>query len=120
MDKSKLLTRQALRADVTGQVCAMVEGEMLRKSVSAAKHFLRKPPAICFDEGILATAQSFGARYVEVTDRDSGRVFRANLCDFDRYGFGFDRGFGKQRALPLARWQVQQPGEPRQLRLEGA
>jgi len=119
-DTTRPSSTQELRADATGKVVAVISGGVLRKAVSASHHFLRVPPAIAFDTSILDAARQAGVSRVEVTDRETGRVYTAALADFDRWGVPINRGFGEQRALPLARWQVTRPGEGRQLALWGA
>lgn len=90
-----------------------VVGGAFRKSVSASKHFLKRPPAICFDAQSLADAEAAGAAWCEVSDRDSGKLYKATIADVRRYGFEVNRGFGRQIALPLKRWALDsQPGEP--------
>jgi hypothetical protein len=49
---------------------------------------------------------------VEVTETDTGRVLRAPLRAFAECGVAVHRGgFDRQVALPLARWQVEEPGQ---------
>ena len=110
---------QELRAGASGKMCAAIEGDTLRKTVLASKHFLRKPPAIAFDVAILDAARQAGVERVEVLDRESGRNYTATLADFDRFGVSLNRGFGVQLALPLARWQVRRPSDGIQLSLFG-
>lgn len=94
------------------RVVGHVRGDVFEKRVSAAKHFLRKPPAIAFDVSTLADAEQAGAVSVAVTDTDSGRVYCATLAYICAYGFRVSRGFGEQRALALHRWQVCGTAEP--------
>ncbi len=94
-----------------GRVVATLRGDTLYKPVHASRHFLRTPPAIAFDAVILEAAERDGAVFVEVLDRDSGATYRAPMADLRAKGFPFDRGHGKQVALPLACWQKQTPAK---------
>ena len=60
-----------------------------------------------------------GATLVEIYDVESGRTYTAPLAAFWEKGFLLDRGFGRQLALPLSEWEVQQTDAPRQLSLLG-
>jgi len=46
-----------------------------------------------------------------------GTVYEAGVELFQRHGFAFDRGHGRQVALPLQFWRVTRAGEPVQLSL---
>lgn len=108
---------QELRAGATGKVVATIEGDTLRKSVAGSRHFLRKPAGIAFDVSILEAARAASVHNVEVYDVETKRTYSASLGDFDAFGFSFDRGFGKQRALALDKWAVRGAGDGRQLSL---
>jgi hypothetical protein len=83
---------------------ATVAGEALKKFIRP-EHFLRKPAAIAFDEGVLREAARLGAVRVEVLCSD-GRTFRCTLDDYRTHGWTLDRGYGRQWALPLERWSI--------------
>lgn len=89
-----------------GRSAGRVIAGTLRKSISASRHLLKKPPAIAFDVSVLEDAARLGAVRVEVRDTESGTVYRAELADFWQYALRLNRGFGKQLALPLNRWRV--------------
>ena len=97
--------RQAVHA-AGGQVVGQVRGDVFAKTVRASIHFLRKPPAIAFDLCSLQEAQDLGARLVCVRDSETGRQYLASVDAIWHFGFEFDRGFGRQLALPLERWSV--------------
>jgi len=96
---------QAVHA-ASGQVVGQVRGDVFAKTVRASVHFLRKPPAIAFDLCSLQEAQDLGARLVCVRDSETGRQYLASVDAVWHFGFEFDRGFGRQLALPLERWSV--------------
>jgi hypothetical protein len=98
---------------VGGRVVGKVEGDTFYKSLDGSRHFLRIPPAICFDVQSLKEAERAGAVYTEVTDRETGRAYRASIRSIWENGFKVNRGFGEQISLPFDKWQV--VGEPLQL-----
>jgi hypothetical protein len=89
-----------------GRVVGHVAAGVFHKSVRASVHFLRTPRAICFDVASLHDAERLGARYVEVTDTESGRVYRAALGTVWAKGRPINRGFGEQWSLVLAEWRL--------------
>lgn len=91
---------------VGGRVVGFVRGDTFTKRVQASRHFLRKPPAIAFDVQSLITAQRLGATRVEVTDTESGRVYRVQLETIRARGVRVNRGFGDQLALLLHEWNI--------------
>lgn len=99
-----------------GRVVAVLEGRVLKKRVRASKHLLRRPSAWALDRAILEAARRDGAVVVEVFDVENRKVFTAPIVAFDLHGFGFNRGFGDQVALPLHYWHVE-AAEARQLTL---
>jgi hypothetical protein len=98
-----------------GHVVGKVKQDKFIKTVDGSRHFLRVPPAICFDMKSLLDAERAGAVTVEVIDRETGRVYRATIQLVWDIGFKVSRGFGDQIALPFNLWQV--AGDPLQLAL---
>lgn len=86
-----------------------VQGDTFYKAVRSSVHFLRRPRAIAFDVSTLHDAEAAGARRVEVTDSDTGRVYQLPLSTVWAEGFEFNRGFGDQWGVPLDEWL--RPGE---------
>ena len=74
----------------------------LSKTVSGSKHFMRTPPAIAFDQVVIDQAQWHQCQYVQVTDRETGDIYKTGLHMFQEKGVPVVRGFGKQVALPFA------------------
>lgn len=87
-----------------GRVVGQVVGGVFRKAVKASVHFLRRPPAIAFDLDSLRAAERAGAVRVEVTDTETGKVYRALLAEVLERGFSLNRGHGAQVALVLGMW----------------
>ncbi len=102
-----------------GRKVGEVRGATFYKTISAAKHFLRQPPAIAFDISTLADAERAGARIVQVTDRDTGNIYRAAIHTIRRKGIYINRGFGEQIALALKEWSVNGAPQVEQLALFG-
>lgn len=86
------------------KIVGYVERETFYKNLVASKHFLRVPRAIAFDVSTLDDAERAGARFVEITDTESGRVFRQSIATIRARGFRVARGFGEQIALALDEW----------------
>jgi hypothetical protein len=105
---------QAARLPIYGpdgqRVVAVIVDGSLTKLVDGSKHFLRNPPAIAIDAGAIAEAEALGVEQIAVTDRESGRTYRAALSEFYAHSWRFDRGYGAQRAMRLTRWHTN--GEP--------
>lgn len=89
---------------------------VFKKRICGSKHLLRQPPAIAFDLQSLKDAEAAGAMWVEVTDAESGRVYRAAMAAIWAEGKPFNRGHGPQWYLALGYWN--RPAvSPAQLRL---
>ena len=95
------------RAD--GRIVGHLRGDVLHKTAKR-EHMLRQPAAWAWDCDILDAAERGGARFTEV--ECDGRIYRATLADFRRYGFPVRRGHGDQRGLALTYWHVRRVGEP--------
>ncbi len=50
------------------------------KVISGRLHIMRAMKAIFFDVQSLKDAESFGAKYIHITDSDNGRVYRAPIA----------------------------------------
>ncbi len=97
-----------------GYVVGTVEGTVFSKSVRASKHQLRKPPAWCLSVESIEEAESAGAREVQLTDRESGTVYRASLDCIFKNGKRMERGgFEPQIQLELRFWQKFKPNKDR-------
>jgi len=83
---------------------------LFRKQVDSRRHRLHSPPAYALEEGTLAKLAAARVQVIEVREMDTGRVLRAPLRAFAEQGLPVRRGgFEAQVALPLARWQVDDP-----------
>ena len=95
----------------SGRAVGTVKGDVFYKKMSSKKHFLRKPPAISFDEGSLKKAFGYGAKKIVIHDKDTGKNYLANFETVYEKGFEVNRGFGRQIALPLAFWNVEEDAQ---------
>ena len=85
---------------------------IFRKDVDSRRHRLHSPPAYALEEATLSELAAARVEVVEVAETDTGRVLRAPLRSFAEQGLPVRRGgFEPQVALPLARWQVEEPGQ---------
>lgn len=89
----------------SGRVIGHVHADRLELSRKASRHQLRRPPAWAIDTAALEQAEAAGARYVLVTDTESGRRYLASVATLRDRGLKFDRGFGPQVALTLDEWR---------------
>lgn len=93
---------------VNGQTVAVLyPGGTLRKVVKN-KHMLVTPPAWAIQAEALERAISLGARTLEVVNSETGVTYTATIDDVIAHGVRFDRGYGLQVALPIARWSVRE------------
>lgn len=106
--KSKEIVSHAVYS-TTGNVIGVVIDDTFHKRVNSSKHFLRKPPAIAFDERSILDAEKLGASKLMVHDKDTKRRYMASYKEFALNSFEVNRGFGKQQALPIAYWRVLDP-----------
>ena len=80
-----------------------VESDTFLKSIKT-RHMLRQPPAIALDVQSLRDAEEAGAAFVEITNTETRKQYRASVAAIWRHGFRFDRGWGEQIALTLNQW----------------
>lgn len=104
----------------SGVIVGNVRDGVFRKVILGSKHLLRKPLAIAISMDALSQAEGFGATQIEVFDRETKATYRSTFTHLRERGFEFDRGFGKQFALPLGEWTSRKPGDSMQLGLWGS
>ena len=103
---------------LAGRIVGMVRDHELVKRVQESKHLLRSPRGWAIDAHALTVARTLGAIAVRIEDTETGKIYRADLATLDAHGWTFDRGYGRQIALPLHFWQLQ--GAPIQAALFAA
>lgn len=99
----------------SGQAIGQVAGDRLELRRKASKHQLRRPAAWAVDVAALDQAEAAGARWVLVTDTESGRRYLAAVATLRDRGLWLERGFGPQLALVLAEWRDPDQAEQPQL-----
>ena len=67
---------------------------------------LTKPRAWCFHLQVLQQLERAQTCHIEVADLTSGVIYRVPWETFAALSVETDRGFGKQRYLPLEYWSV--------------
>lgn len=101
-----LLSYDGRRQFFAGKWCN-AEGLFLKRV--EPKHILRQPPAIAIQGSVILKLKGMECRRIRVEVSD-GRIYEVSFADFIKHGFVFDRGFGKQVALPLDKWS--DPNKP--------
>ena len=91
-----------------GKVRGVIENRVLRKEIRGRVHLLRKPPAIALDARMYDRYRPHFDE-IEITDADTGTVYRASARYFDRFREVIERGYGRQYALELKRWHTNMP-----------
>jgi hypothetical protein len=96
------------------EVASLLPSGLLRRSVHASRHMLRKPPSWAIETSILKEAQARGCWGVALVDLDNGRrLYFAPLSLFwSSRAIRIRRGnFPEQLALRLDLWapQIQEP-----------
>lgn len=106
-DSSRKVLLRAVDGRSAGVVKNLNGQRVLYKRVDPESHQLRHPPAWAQDEAALRTAESLKAELAVFESRCRTRRWTAPLRAFRLHGFEFDRGAGRQVALPLAYWHVE-------------
>ena len=90
----------------SGRIIGYIRGDTFVKYASAAIHMLRDPKGWAIDEAALEKARLAGVKSVVIIDQDTGKIYSAPLSVFKEKGIFIERGYGKQRCLPLEFWTV--------------
>jgi hypothetical protein len=91
-----------------------LQRRLLYKTVDGHRHFVRIPPGIAFDDGVLQQASDYGVTDIEVIDGTSPHrdTYRCTLDTFLRHAEPVNRGHGRQLALRFSYWRKNgQPSE---------
>jgi len=87
--------------------------KVLGKEANSRRHRLRRPEGYALETAVIGELRERGVSLVEVHERDTGRTLRASIESFDAHGLRIARGgFAPQVVLPLARWSVEEKGQP--------
>ena len=93
------------------RVLGEISNGALRKHVYGSRHFMRTPPGIAWDVWAIERAKASACPITIVTDRETGRVYVADLVDFDRHGVRRNFGYGDQTILPFNYWRSDRPDD---------
>jgi hypothetical protein len=102
-----------------GHVVGRVTGNIFLKTIQGSKHILRKPQAIAISIDALEAAERAGATTIQITDTETGVMYKSSVEHFRGHAFELDRGFGPQLALTLEGWTRTRRGALEQLGLFG-
>ena len=95
---------------VAGHQVGQVGGGIFKKSILGSRHFLRKPRAIALSVESLKQAEQVGASEIQITDKETGRVYSCSIEHFKEFAFPIQRGgFEPQLALPIERFITSEP-----------
>ena len=104
LDRRRRKQPQGISVRVGRHVVGHARGDTFYKVLQPG-HFLRKPPAICFDVSSLADAAALGARKAHVTNSKTGQVYQAAFSTIHAKGFPVRR-VSEQVGLELLYWQT--------------
>lgn len=90
-------------------IVGYVVGKNFKKTARSSVHMLKEPLGWACDVRSLQEAEAAGAKYVVIRDLDTRNTYKARISDFWTRGIDIERGFGKQKCLPLTSWQFKAP-----------
>jgi hypothetical protein len=74
------------------------------RRLHSSRHFLRVPPAICFQDEVISQIKSLNCQRIRVIDLDCKDTYEIDFQTFWEKSFPINRGAGLQVALPLSSW----------------
>jgi len=105
------IENKSKRFTYRGKSIGVLEGDVLKKELSASKHMLRSPKGWAIQNFVLNEAEQIGAKFICIHELEEDTCFWATVGDFKTKGYSFDRGYGGQTALPIRYWQKLKPGK---------
>ena len=102
-----------------GRIVGCVNGNVFLKTIQGSKHILRRPQALAISIDALEAAERAGATIIQITDTETGVIYKSSIEHFRECAFELDRGFGRQLALTLEGWTRTRRGQLDQLALFG-
>jgi len=95
-----------------GKLVGKVSQGKFKRRIKYSIHALQKPPALALSLDVLRQMEQAGTHEIEMTDIESGKIFRTTLAKFYRFAIPIQRGnFGRQLALPIKYWEIFSKGE---------
>ncbi len=92
-----------------GKIIGVIINDIFHKRVNSKSHFLRKPPAISFDEIAINEILLKKVKKIMVHAIDTKKRYVTDVTDFTKKSFPINRGYGNQLALTLSEWSVLEP-----------
>jgi len=89
---------------VNGKVVGQVRGNVFYKVVVRRKHLYRNMDGYAFDVQSLEDAEKAGAKFVQLTEKDTHDKYRVPIASIYSNGKTLDYGFGKQICCSLNYW----------------
>ena len=111
MDDSSIKTEpDSYQIQVSGHHVGDVVSGVFKKRISGSRHILRKPRALALSIESLKQAEQVGAHEIEITDKESKKVYSCSVEHFKEHAFPLQRGgFEPQLALTLDLFDVSSP-----------
>lgn len=120
-DCSTDLTPDSFQIRVAGCKVGEVASGVFRKSISGSRHILRKPRALALSIESLKQAEQVGAVEIEITDKESRKVYSCSVEHFKEHAFPIQRGgFEPQLALLIGDFDITSPLEYQSRAVVGA
>lgn len=91
---------------VNGRMATVARGDTATRTLVLWRYnsgFTQKPPGCALPRAILMAAQQDGLTHIEVTNRDTGAVYRAQLTLYFEKGIPYRHGHD-QIVLPMQYW----------------
>lgn len=97
---------------VNGRAVGRVIVDTFEKTISGSIHIYHRFDAIAFEVSSLNDARAAGAKWVKVTDREDGTIYRASIDTILTKGIPIPKT--KQIGLPRDKWMQSRKGQPEQ------
>lgn len=97
---------------VAGRHVGDVISGVFKKRISGSRHILRKPRALALSIESLKQAEQAGAHEIEITDKESKKIYACSVEHFKEHAFPIQRGgFEPQLALLIGDFDITSPLE---------
>ncbi len=113
MDNSSIKTNlDSYQIRVAGRHVGEVVSGVFKKRISGSRHMLHKPPALALSVESVTQAEQAGASEIQITDKETRRVYSCSFEYFKQNSFSIQRGsFEPQFALPIDKFDITSPLE---------
>ena len=103
-NESPISGRYSTPIHVGRKVVGHVDGTAFHVLLHRALRVFRQIQGNCFDERSLHAAEKPGAQCAQITEIDTGDIYRVSISKVYRYGVLVNEGFGTQIGLPIKHW----------------